>query len=105
MIVANPDGWDGEAWFVGPWNSPIPAAISFGGDARRLSHAHDAMFEAYLVASGSATMMVAGEEVLLSPGAIVIVEPGESHNFVANSPDYRHFVLQTPFVAGDKRST
>jgi hypothetical protein len=36
------------------------------------------------------------------PGDMLVVEPGESHTFVGSSPDYLHFVVQAPFVTGDK---
>lgn len=103
MILENVDGWDGERWFVGPWNSSVPAAISFGGHAAPTAHAHDEMFEIYLVASGSATLEVAGAPTTIERGQILVVEPGEAHHFTHASPEYRHFVVQTPFVAGDKR--
>jgi mannose-6-phosphate isomerase-like protein (cupin superfamily) len=103
VILANADGWDAEKWFVGPWNSALPAAISFGGHAGPTAHAHDEMFEIYLVANGAATIEVDGGSATLSPGQILVVEPGEVHRFTDSTPDYRHFVVQTPFVAGDKR--
>lgn len=103
MILGNAEGWSGEDWFVGPWNTRMPAAIAFGGRAAAESHAHDTMYEAYLVASGSATLVVDGAEHRVSAGMIVVVEPGEAHHFVSKTDDFRHFVVQTPFVEGDKR--
>jgi hypothetical protein len=35
---------------------------------------------------------------------VLVVEPGEVHTFTASSEDYLHFVVQAPFVAGDRRS-
>ena len=105
MIVANADGWDAEAWFVGPWNSSVPAAISFGGHAGVEPHVHDHMYEAYLVADGTATIVIGDADVVLTPGTILVVEPGETHHLTAVTADYRHFVIQTPFVSGDKRLT
>src|SRR5688500_4246718 len=104
MILANEDGVDGEAWFVGPWNSAVPASLSFGGRIGRESHVHDEMFEVYLVARGSARIRVGGEVYELHAGNIAVVEPGEVHAMLDGTDDYRHFVVQTPFVAGDKRS-
>lgn len=103
MIVANVDGWNGEDWFVGPWNSGAPAAFAFGGHAGAQSHVHDTMYEAYLVASGSATLIIEHVEHELQAGMIAVVEPGEAHYFAAKSSDFRHFVVQTPFVENDKR--
>ena len=33
---------------------------------------------------------------------MLIVEPGETHTFIDSSDDYLHFVIQAPFVKGDK---
>ena len=65
-------------------------------------HHHAQMNEVYLVARGQSTAIVSGEEVNLKAGDVLVVEPGEAHTFTQSSPDYLHFVLQTPFVEGDK---
>lgn len=64
---------------------------------------HDAMHEAYLVASGSATLVVDEVEYQLYAGMIAVVEVGEAHYFASKTDDFRHFVVQTPFVENDKR--
>ena len=38
----------------------------------------------------------------LGVGDVLVVEPGETHTFLDSSTDYLHFVVQTPFVPGDK---
>ena len=63
------------------------------------------MYEIYLVARGQSTAVVDGEAVPLLAGDLLVVEPGEEHTFVASSEDYLHFVVQAPFVVGDKRSS
>ena len=40
--------------------------------------------------------------VPLAAGDMLVVESGEPHTFVSSSPDYLHFVVQTPFMPGDK---
>lgn len=47
-------------------------------------------------------LAIDGERVQLTAGDCLVVEPGEDHTFVANSDDYLVFVIQTPFVKGDK---
>ena len=37
----------------------------------------------------------------LREGDALIVEPGEPHTFLGNSPDYLHFVVHSPGVAGE----
>jgi hypothetical protein len=41
------------------------------------------------------------ESVRLQAGDVPVVEPGESHTFLTNSPDYFHFVLQIPGFQGE----
>lgn len=102
VILTNDGGWDAAQWLLGPWNSTLPAAVGFSGHAGTDEHHHREMFEMYLVASGTATLVVGGQSHVLSPGVVAVVEPGEDHYFCAKSDDYRHFVVQTPFVEGDK---
>jgi quercetin dioxygenase-like cupin family protein len=95
-----PDG--GKGWFVGPWNSRVPVAIGWADRGVNEPHRHDSMCEVYLVARGESTAFVAGRRIDLVPGSMLVVEPGEAHTFVTSSDDYLHFVVQAPFVKGDK---
>ncbi len=65
-------------------------------------HRHDEMNEIYLVARGESVAVVGGETVRLGPGDVLVVESGETHTFLSSSSDYLHFVVQAPFVRGDK---
>ena len=103
MIHSTIGSASGKGWFAGPWNSDIPIAIGFADVGIDEPHVHDGMFEVYLVARGSSTAVVAGCEVTLAAGESLVVEPGEAHTFTSSSPDYLHFVVQAPFVHGDKR--
>jgi mannose-6-phosphate isomerase-like protein (cupin superfamily) len=60
------------------------------------------MTEIYLVARGSAELRVGDRAVTLTPGDVVVVEPGEPHTFLASTPDYFHFVIQTPGLQGEE---
>jgi mannose-6-phosphate isomerase-like protein (cupin superfamily) len=104
MILGNasmtPD--DGKGWFVGPWNSSVPVAIGWADRGVNLPHRHDQMCEIYLVARGHSVAEVAGQSVHLRAGDMLVVEPGEAHTFTQSSADYLHFVVQAPFVPGDK---
>ena len=94
----------GRGWFLGPWNSAVPVAIGFSDRGVDDPHAHDEMCELYLVARGTSTAVVNGKVVALAAGDLLVVEPGETHTFTTSSDDYLHFVVQAPFVPGDKRS-
>ena len=62
------------------------------------------MYEIYLVAHGHNVAEVNGKQITLEEGDILVVEPGEVHTFVENSPDYMHFVVQTPLFQTTKLS-
>jgi mannose-6-phosphate isomerase-like protein (cupin superfamily) len=98
--ASTPSG--GKGWFVGPWNSGVPVAVGWADRGVDEPHRHDQMNETYLVARGQSVAVVGGETVRLGPGDMLVVEPGEAHTFLSNSSDYLHFVIQAPFVRGDK---
>jgi len=99
-VHAHPD--EGKGWLVGPWDSALPVAVGWADRGVGDPHRHDQMNEIYLVACGSSVAVVAGHRLELVACDMLVVEPGEDHTFVSSSPDYLHFVVQTPFVAGDK---
>lgn len=99
-MAVTPDS--GKGWFVGPWNSEVPVAIGWADRGVNEPHRHDEMSEIYLVARGRSVARVAGRDVSLGIGDMLVVEPGEAHTFLSSSPDYLHFVVQAPFVNGDR---
>ena len=102
MIHLETDFTQAKGWFLGPWNSDLPIPIGWATQGIDEPHVHIEMNEVYLVARGHSTALVDGEEVNLNAGDILVVEPGEVHTFMQSSSDYLHFVLQSPFVKGDK---
>jgi mannose-6-phosphate isomerase-like protein (cupin superfamily) len=93
---------DGKGWFVGPWNSAVPVGIGWADRGVNDPHRHHQMHEIYLVARGRSVAVVQDQRVVLGAGDMLVVEPGESHTFIESSSDYLHFVIQAPFVEGDK---
>lgn len=91
-----------KGWFFGPWNSDVPIPVGYANAGIDLTHYHAQMYEIYLVARGTSTIVVDGKERQLQQGDVMAVEPHEVHTFTASSDDYFHFVVQTPFVKGDK---
>lgn len=102
MLHRKLDTTQAKGWFIGPWNSVVDIPIGYANQAVDEPHSHTQMHEVYLVARGESTALVDGKEVALRTGDMLVVEPGEVHTFTAHSPDYLHFVIQTPFVRGDK---
>lgn len=104
MILGNstqtPD--DGKGWFIEPWISGVPVAVGWADRGVNQPHKHDEMYEIYLVARGSSTALVADRTIELVAGDMLVVQPGEAHTFLTSSGDYLHFVVQAPFVKGDK---
>jgi mannose-6-phosphate isomerase-like protein (cupin superfamily) len=93
---------DGKGWFAGPWDSDLAIAVGWADRGVDEPHRHELMTEIYLVARGESVAEVAGQEVLLGVGDMLVVEPGEAHTFISSSKDYLHFVIQAPFVDADK---
>lgn len=102
MIHQNVDTEKPKGWFVGPWNSSVPIPVGYANEGIRENHYHAQMYEVYLIAKGTGIALVENQTVLLRAGDMLVVEPGEVHTFVESSDDYLHFVLQVPFVPGDK---
>ena len=102
MIHRSRDNAATKGWFTGPWDSPLPVPVGYARAGVNEPHVHQRMYEVYLVATGHGTAVVDGKHVDLKPGDMLTIEPGEVHAFIANSDDYSHFVIQTPYVAGDK---
>lgn len=102
MIHLTRDARPPKGWLFGPWNSDIPVPIGFANQGINEPHYHAHMYEIYLIARGTSTVIVDGQTVTLHEGDALAVAPHEVHTFTTSSPDYFHFVIQTPFVAGDK---
>jgi mannose-6-phosphate isomerase-like protein (cupin superfamily) len=93
---------DDKGWYAGPWNSALPISVGFATKGVDEPHVHSQVTEIYLVARGSAEIRVEQRTITLSAGDMLVVDPGEAHTFVSSSPDYYHFVIHTPGLAGEK---
>jgi mannose-6-phosphate isomerase-like protein (cupin superfamily) len=91
-----------KGWYVGPWNSDLLIAIGYANAGIDEPHVHATITEIYLVTRGTSEIRVEQETITLHAGDLIIVEPGEAHTFLSNSPDYFHIVLHTPALAGDE---
>ncbi len=91
-----------KGWYIGPWNSHLEVSVGYANEGINELHAHTLISEIYLVARGTSVIRVEQENVILEAGDMIIVEPGEAHTFVSNSPDYFHFVVHVPGLAGEE---
>ncbi len=80
----------------------MPVAIGYANEGINLSHYHAQMYEIYLVAQGESVAIVNEQRITLKAKDLLVVEPGEVHTFIDSTDDYFHFVIQTPFIPGDK---
>jgi quercetin dioxygenase-like cupin family protein len=102
MIHRSKDANASKGWFIGPWDSDLPIPVGYANAGVNEKHVHKQMYEVYLIANGNSTAVVNGKRIVLRTGDMLIVEPGEVHSFIDSSDDYFHFVLNAPFVKGDK---
>lgn len=101
MRIEKPDPNRPKGWYAGPWDSALPISIGYANEGVDDPHLHRTITEVYCIARGTVEMRIEGETVTLHAGDAVIVEPGEAHTFLSNSPDYFHLVIQTPGLPGD----
>jgi len=90
-----------KGWSIGPWNSALPISIGYANKAIDQPHMHTQITEIYLVARGTAQLRLEAENISLQAGDLLIIEPGEAHTFLNSTPDYFHFVIHTPGLAGE----
>ncbi len=101
IVVRNDEAKPAKGWYSELDHPSLPT-IGFANRGLNEPHYHRQLYEIYLVARGSSTMVVNGRPVTLDAGDVIVVEPGETHTFVESTPDYFHFVLHCPPVRGDK---
>ena len=101
MRVEKADPDLAKGWYLGPWDSDLPISVGFANTGVDEPHLHQRMTEVYLIARGQVGLRVEQETVVLGPGDIVVLAPGEAHTFLSSSPDHFHFVLQVPGLQGE----
>jgi mannose-6-phosphate isomerase-like protein (cupin superfamily) len=90
-----------KGWYAGPWNSSLPLSVGYATAGIDEPHMHTAITEIYLIAQGTAQIRIEQVTVTLAAGDMLVLEPGEAHTFLSSSPDYLHFVIHTPGIAGE----
>ena len=90
-----------KGWYAGPWNSGLPISVGYATTGIDEPHVHTFVTEIYLIAQGTAQLRIEQVTVTVSAGDMLVLEPGEAHTFLSSSPDYLHFVIHTPGIAGE----
>jgi mannose-6-phosphate isomerase-like protein (cupin superfamily) len=94
-----------KGWYIGPWNSDLQISLGYANTGIDQLHKHTRITEIYLVAHDSAQMRIEQEFLTVTAGDMILVEPGEAHTFISSSPDYLHFVIHSPGLAGEEALT
>jgi mannose-6-phosphate isomerase-like protein (cupin superfamily) len=105
MIYRSADPAKSKGWYLVPSDSGVPVPVGYASQGIQdvgAAHYHAQMYEIYLVARGESVALVNDKRVTLKVGDMLAVAPGETHHFLTCSADYFHFVVQAPFVPGDK---
>lgn len=102
MRIERADTRSDKGWYLGSWNSDLKIAIGYASTGINEPHVHAQISEIYLIARGTSEMRVEQETIILQAGDVLLLQPGEAHTFLSSSPDYFHFVLHAPSLAGDK---
>ena len=95
----------GKGWYVGTWNGTFPFPVGYAMRGIDDPHVHTRVTEVFLVARGHAELRVDRETVTVRAGDMVVLEPGDAHTFLSNSPDYFHFVFHYPGLASQAEIT
>ena len=101
MRIAHADDRVAKGWYVGPWNAGLAVAVGYAHQGINEPHLHRTMTEIYMVARGSAQVRVEQQTVTLNKKDVLVIAPGEAHTFLSTSPDYFHFVIQSPALQGE----
>lgn len=105
MRIERADAAANKGWYAGPWNSVLAISVGYANVGIDEPHVHTQITEIYLVARGTSSIRVEQETITLSAGDMLALEPGEAHTFLESSPDYFHFVIHTPGLAGERART
>lgn len=102
MHVERADLGVDKGWYAGPWNSDLAVSVGYANAGVDEPHVHSRIVEIYLIARGTSEIRVEQETIVLEAGDVIVVEPGEAHTFLSNSPDYFHFVAHVPGLSGEE---
>jgi len=102
MRIEKADTTIAKGWYLGPWNSELPVSIGYANEGVNEPHLHNRMIEIYLVARGTVEVRINRQTVTVAENEIIVIEPGEAHTFLSNSPDYFHFVFHVPGLVGEE---
>jgi quercetin dioxygenase-like cupin family protein len=91
-----------KQWIFNDGSVPIQLRVISAVDIRREEHLHKTMHEYFYVLQGDMKISINGNAMEMGKDDLVIVEPGERHYIIENSPDLQLLLLMPPPVPDDK---
>jgi mannose-6-phosphate isomerase-like protein (cupin superfamily) len=105
MRIERIDPAAAKGWLAGSWDSNLAVSVGYATTGVDEPHLHSELTEVYLVARGASRLRVEQATLNLTAGDAVIIEPGEAHTFLWSSPEYLHFVIHVPGLAGQRANS
>jgi mannose-6-phosphate isomerase-like protein (cupin superfamily) len=96
------DAQRAKGWYAGPWDRSFLLPVGYANAGIDDPHLHMQMTEVYLIARGTAEVRIDQDTIRVEAGDMLVVDPGEAHTFLTNSPEYFHFVLQMPGLSPEE---
>lgn len=91
-----------KGWIFNDGSVPIQLRVVVAEEIQRAEHLHKTMHEYFYVLRGNMKISIENEMIEMEKDDLVIVEPGERHYIVENSPDLLLLLLMPPPVPDDK---
>ena len=89
MHVERGDDATGKGWYLGPWNSELPAAVGWATAGIDEPHLHAGRWEVYLVARGTSLVRVGFTGAAAGAGEALAALPGVTGVRAADAATYR----------------
>jgi quercetin dioxygenase-like cupin family protein len=91
-----------KTWIFNDGSQPIQLRIMTSEEIQSIEHLHKTMYEYFYLLEGHIKISVDGNVKELSKDDLIVVEPGERHHIIEQSPDLRLMLLMPPPVPHDK---
>lgn len=101
MIVKQKIGSE-KKWIFDDGSQPINMRIMTSEEIQSVEHLHKTMHEYFYLLQGRMKISVEGNVVELAKDDLIVVEPGERHHIIEQSPDLLLLLLMPPPVPNDK---
>ena len=91
-----------KKWIFNDGSQPVQLRIMTSNEIQSVQHLHKTMYEYFYLLEGHMKISVEGVVRELTRDDLIVVEPGERHHIIEQSPDLRLMLLMPPPVPDDK---